>query len=456
MREALLTRVRVPTRHPPATVIRRLHRRLARVGVDLPVRLPDGDLLGPDRAGYRIVVAQPSAVRALLLVGDDRAAGEAYVRGDVDVEGSMVAALRDLSRHVPALGGGRPATGLIADVLRLPRLGSDPAGRQPSLAGAVHSLQRDREAIRYHYDVGNDFYRLFLDRRLVYSCAYFPDGTPLDPPDGPDDGLDAAQARKLDLICRKLDLRPGERLLDIGCGWGALAIHAATHYGVEVVGVTLSDEQVSLARERAGQAGVDDRVEFRLADYREVTGTFDAVASIGMFEHVGTDQLDRYFTTCHLLTRPGGRFLNHGITTGQRGIVRDLAHDDGFLARYVFPDGALVPAHTAVTHLERAGFELVDLEQLRPHYARTLTRWVARLEATAFTARATADERTYRIWRAYMAASAVGFATGDLGVIQLLGVRPPGDLPLSRTRMLLPEPTTSGSKASASPATGAA
>jgi len=444
VREALLARVRVPTRHPPDTVVRRLHRRLARVGVDLPVRLPDGDPLGPDDAGYRIGVARPSAVRALLLGGDDRAAGEAYVHGDVDVEGSMVAALRDISRHVPALGGGRPPTGLIADVLRLPRPAGRPDDRQPRLAGAVHSRERDGQAIRYHYDVGNDFYRLFLDQQLVYSCAYFPDGSPLDPPDGPGDGLDAAQIRKLDLVCRKLDLRPGERVLDIGCGWGALAIHAAVHYGVEVVGVTLSDQQVTLAGERARQAGVEDRVEFRLADYREVTGTFDAVASVGMFEHVGADRLDGYFAVCHRLTRPGGRFLNHGITTGQRGIVRDLAHDDGFLAHYVFPDGALLPAHTAVTHLERAGFEIVDLEQLRPHYARTLTRWVARLEADAGTARAVAGEQTYRIWRAYMAAAAVGFASGDLGVVQLLGVRPPADLPLSRTRMLLPELATDG------------
>ena len=443
----VLQRLRLPTRQPPQTVLRRMHGRLAARGIDLPVQLPDGSRLGPDGRPYRIVLTESWAPR-LLLAGDP-AAGEAYLRNAIDVEGSMVTALRDLARDVPALSSGRPPAGVITDVLRLPRPSDHETGRpktSATLAGEVHSPGRDREAIRHHYDVGNDFYRLFLDHQLVYSCAYFPDGTELDPPaqggDCPDDGLDDAQTAKLDLICRKLDLQPGERLLDIGCGWGALAIHAATHHGVEVLGVSLSDPQVALARDLARAAAVDDRVEFRLADYREVTGTFDAVASIGMFEHVGSDQLERYFATCHRLTRPGGRFLNHGITTGQRGIVRDLAHDDGFVARYVFPDGALVPAHTAVTHLEQAGFEIVDLEQLRRHYARTLSRWVARLESNADAARTLADERTYRIWRAYMAASAVGFDTGDLGVVQLLGTRPPADLPLRRDRMLLPRDET--------------
>ena len=435
----LLGHMRLPTRQPSSAVLAGLQRRLAAAGLDLPVRLPDGQVLGPDGHGYRLVVDRPWVPR-VLLSGPDPAAGEAYVRGDVDVEGSMVAALRDLAEHTPTLEVGRSSLGMAVDLLRLPRpVGdrSDLDGPGAALGGEVHSLDRDRRAVRFHYDVGNDFYRLFLGQQLVYSCAYFPDDTPLDPPDDGDDGLDAAQSAKLDLICRKLDLRPGERLLDIGCGWGALAMHAATRYGVDVLGVTLSDQQVALARERARQDGVDGQVAFHLADYREVTGTFDAVASIGMFEHVGADELARYFATCHRLTRPGGRFLNHGITTGQRGIVRDLAHDDGFVARYVFPDGALVPAHTALAHLEQAGFEVCDLEQLRPHYARTLTRWVARLEADADAARTVAGDATYRTWRAYMAASAVGFESGDLGVVQLLAARPPTDLPLRRDRMLL-------------------
>lgn len=438
----MLQHVKLPTRQPPAALTRQLHQRLATNGLDVPVRLFDGSHIGPDDSGYRILLTQPWSPRPLL-AADDRTLGDAYLRGDLDVEGSMVAALRDLAEPATTLAGGRLRARLVGDVLRLPRPPSPARDttRPGSVAGRLHSRERDRNAISHHYDVGNDFYRLFLDAQLVYSCAYFTDDDPIDGEPASHD-LDRAQTRKLDLICRKLHLQPGDRLLDIGCGWGALAIHAATHFGVHAVGVTVSDQQVALARERARASDVDDRVEFRLQDYRDVIGSFDAVSSVGMFEHVGADQLASYFATCHRLTRPGGRFLNHGITTGRQGTVRDLADDpDSFVGNYVFPDGALVPAHTAVEHIEDAGFEVVDLEQLRPHYARTLSRWVARLEANAHTARAQVGDRTYRIWRAYMAASTIGFENGDLGVVQVLGTRTPTALPLGR-RWMLPDATS--------------
>lgn len=280
--------------------------------------------------------------------------------------------------------------------------------------------------MRFHYELGNDFFQLFLDRRLVYSCAYFA---------APDEPLDSAQERKLDLVCRKLRLEPGERLLDVGCGWGGLVAHAAERYGVTAVGVTVSARQAELARDRIARAGLADRVTILLADYREVEGTFDAVASVGMFEHVGPDHLAEYFATCFRLTAQGGRFLNHGITTGRRAATVDFARRDrSFAARYVFPDGGLVPAWRAVRHLQEAGFEAVDLEQLRPHYALTLRRWLQRLESNRDAAVRIAGEVDYRTWRAYMAGSVVGFETGDLGVVQVLGSKGAAQ-PLGRSWM---------------------
>ncbi|MDX1621407.1 MAG: cyclopropane-fatty-acyl-phospholipid synthase family protein, partial [Nitriliruptorales bacterium] len=318
------------------------------------------------------------------------------------------------------------------DLLQFPAPPGRRRGRVADLVGRRHSQERDAQAIRHHYDVGNDFYELFLDERLVYSCGYFAEGDDL----ADARALDRAQHRKLDLVCRKLRLREGERFLDIGCGWGALAIHAAEHFGVRALGVTLSQQQHDLACKRVADRGLEDRVEIRLQDYREVTGRFDAVASVGMVEHVGADQLETYFSHCYDLTAPGGRFLNHGITTGQRDEIRDFTEaSDSFVGQYVFPDGALVPAYTSVRHLEQAGFELIDVEQLRPHYARTLTHWVHRLEANADRAREIAGDGSYRTWRAYMSGSVVGFESGDLGVVQILGSKG-ANLPFGREWML--------------------
>jgi cyclopropane-fatty-acyl-phospholipid synthase len=363
-------------------VVVRLHRRLADHGHELPLRLWDGRELGPSDQGFRLVLAAPWSLRALLVPPTDLQAGETYLAGAVDVEGSMVAALRAIT-VLRTSAGGRLNARAAAAVLRLPRPPRELPRARVRLRGRRHTRSRDAAAVRHHYDVGNDLYRRFLDRDLVYSCAYFADGD-RDAPVTDRTVLDRAQRRKLELVCRKLALRPGERLLDVGCGWGSLVLHAARHHGVEAVGVTLSEQQAELARDRVRAAGLADRVRIELRDYRDVDEPFDAIASIGMVEHVGADQLARYAQHLFGLLRDGGRLLNHGITTGGRDVVRDFGADpDSFIGRYVFPDGALVPAHVMVRHLEQAGFEVQDVEQLRRHYARTLEHWVANLEADA-------------------------------------------------------------------------
>jgi cyclopropane-fatty-acyl-phospholipid synthase len=421
-----------------AGAVARVQRRLAAAGHVLPLRLWDGRTLGGDR-GYRLVLEHPWSLRALLFPPNDLQAGETYVAGGVDVEGSMVAAITDIAA-VRADLPLRERLQLTVVALRLPAPPRRFRGDRLSLPGRRHAPERDAAAVRHHYDVGNDFYRLVLDRDLVYSCGYFAeeDG---DAPVTDRAALDRAQRRKLELVCRKLALRPGERFLDVGCGWGSLALHAARHHGVHAVGVTLSAQQAALARERVTAAGLSDRVRIELRDYRDVTERFDAIASVGMVEHVGADQLAGYARHLYGCLVEGGRLLNHGITTGGRDIVRDLAADpDNFLARYVFPDGALVPAHHIVRVLEQGGFEVADLEQLRPHYARTLRHWVTNLECGYDEACRLAGEPTARTWRAYLAASVVGFESNDLGIVQVLATRGEARLPLGRERMVIADP----------------
>jgi cyclopropane-fatty-acyl-phospholipid synthase len=289
--------------------------------------------------------------------------------------------------------------------------------------GRRHSKARDAAAVSSHYDVGNDFYRLVLGPSMVYSCAVWADEST---------GLDAAQEAKLDLICRKLGLAPGMRMLDVGCGWGSLAMHAASRYGVDVVGVTLSAQQAALARKRLADAGLTERIDIRVQDYRDVDdGPFDAIASVGMAEHVGAAELPGYAARLHQLLRPGGRLLNHAIAWSGGPVTWD---DDGFIARYVFPDGELVGLARMVGFLEDAGLEVLDVEALRRHYALTLRAWVRRLEEHWDEAVAETSEGRARVWRLYMAASALAFEAGVMGVNQVLVQRPGGDPPpLRRT-----------------------
>ncbi|MDP8977924.1 MAG: cyclopropane-fatty-acyl-phospholipid synthase family protein, partial [Actinomycetota bacterium] len=394
-------------------------------GVSMPLRLWDGTTLGSDDEGFRIVLRHPWSLRAMLLPPSDLSAGEAYLDDDIDLEGDAVG-LMEVGARMQRAGLTRVDQARLArQLLRLPRPPRRSHPLRARLRGARHSRARDRAAIAHHYDLDQRFYEQFLDRRLVYSCAYF--GTP-------DEDLETAQLRKLDVVCRKLRLRPGRRLLDIGCGWGSLLLHAAREYGVVGVGATLSRTQAEAGRQRAEEAGLGDRVDIRLMDYRDLTGTFDAVASIGMFEHVGVDHLGEYFRAAHRLTAPGGLFLNHGIVTGHNQGNQAL-HGRSFAAKYVFPDGALAPAWRAAREMEEAGFELIDVEQLRPHYELTLRHWVRRLERNHEAAVAAASEVRYRVWRSYMAASALGFARGDMGLAQVLGSKG-HDLPLGRSWML--------------------
>jgi cyclopropane-fatty-acyl-phospholipid synthase len=415
--------------------VARLHRRLRDHGIDLPLRLWDGRTLGPDDAGWRLHLKYPWSLRSMLLPPDDLSAGEAYLHDDIDVEGSMVAAIGQIAR-LRATGLGTLEQLVVgAELLLTPRPPERGVDGGARLRGSVHSPDRDRDAVQHHYDVGNELYELFLDDELVYSCAYFDEDDHAATP-GDRAALTRAQVRKLDLVCRKLRLRPDERFLDIGCGWGSLVLHAARHYGVRAMGVTLSEQQAALARRRIAHAGLADRVEIRLQDERDVTGAFDAVASVGMVEHVGPQRLADYFSHLYELTAPdGGRMLNHGITTGRRDLVRDLSTERrSFVARYVFPDGGLVPAHHAIREAQAAGFDLLDVEQLRPHYARTLRHWVANLEDNADVARERVGETPYRVWRAYMAGSAVSFDQHDLGVVQVLAGRD-AEVPLGRDWM---------------------
>ena len=292
--------------------------------------------------------------------------------------------------------------------------------------GRRHSLDRDRVAVRHHYDVSNAFYRLVLGPTMVYSCAYFT---------SPDDTLEEAQTRKLETICRKLRLRAGDRLLDIGCGWGSLVLHAAREHGARAVGVTLSEPQAELARERIRDAGLSGRCEIRVADYREVDdGPYDRVASVGMYEHVGRAQLGEYVGRVTRLLREGGLFLNHGIVRAQ---PRPW-DKHSFIARYVFPDGELHPVGAVVDAMERAGLEIRDDESLREHYGLTLRRWVGNLSANRDAAIAEAGTERERVWRLYMTGSAVAFEAGDISVHQVLASKPgaPHELPLAREALL--------------------
>ncbi|MGX1542613.1 class I SAM-dependent methyltransferase [Streptomyces adustus] len=399
------------------------------LGVPLPVRVRawDGSQAGPPGTPT-LIVRNRRALRRLLFKPGELGLARAWVSGDLDIEGDLYTALRLLSGlfwergdDARTLAQALRDPDVRAAVRGLVKLAGPPLPPAPPREeirkprGHLHTRRTDRRAISHHYDVGNDFYELVLGPSMVYSCAYWDDGGT----------LQDAQRDKLELVCRKLGLKPGMRLLDVGCGWGSLVVHAAREHGARVVGVTLSQEQATFARKRVADEGMTDRVEIRVQDYRDVRdGPYDAISSIGMAEHVGAERYLEYAESLHALLRPGGRLLNHQI-------ARRPHHDesayrvDEFIDAYVFPDGELAPIGTTVTQLERAGFEVRDVESIREHYALTLREWVANLEADWARAVQLTGPGRARVWRLYMAASAVSFERNHIGVNQVLAVRTP-------------------------------
>lgn len=368
--------------------------------------------MGEARFTFR--VNSPGALRAAFKPPVDLNAGRAFAAGLLDVDGDVEAAVDELFHLVQ-----RPSPAAMLKLgwllRRLPRTRL-PQLREAHLRGRRHSPARDRAAIGFHYDQPLEFYASFLDREMVYSCAYFDDGV---------ETLEEAQRAKIDHTLRKLRLRRGERLLDIGCGWGALVIRAAREFGANVLGVTLSETQAREGSRRIAQAGLGGSARIELRDYREVRGSFDKIVSIGMFEHVGRDKLPEYFGTAFRLLEPGGLFLNHGIAL--RGRDGRNGKATGFMGRFIFPDGELETISDALQFAERSGFEVRDVENLREHYARTLRAWVRNLETNRDAAIAAAGEQSYRAWRLYMAGSAQGFRSGRIAVYQSLLAKPQED-----------------------------
>ncbi|MFF3730208.1 class I SAM-dependent methyltransferase [Streptomyces sp. NPDC002476] len=398
------------------------------LGERLPVRIRawDGSESGPPGAPV-LAVRNRRALRRLLWKPGELGLARAWVAGDIDIEGDLYEALdrlasliweRDAAAEDTVHPVRDPRTRAFAKgLLRLAGPGlppTPPPEEVRSRFGTLHTRRRDKAAISHHYDVGNDFYELFLGPSMVYSCGYWEDGGT----------LEEAQRDKLDLVCRKLALKEGDRLLDIGSGWGSMAVHAAREYGARVTGVTLSAEQAAYARKRVAGEGLTDRVEIRVQDYRDVRdGPYDAVSSIGMAEHVGAARFRDYADDVHALLKPGGRLLNHQIA---RRPEKDESayHVDEFIDAYVFPDGELAPVGRTMAILEEAGFEARDVESIREHYALTLRGWVANLEKHWDRAVRQTSAGRARVWRLYMAASALSFEHNRIGVNQILAVRP--------------------------------
>ncbi|AYL36465.1 SAM-dependent methyltransferase [Streptomyces fungicidicus] len=402
------------------------------IGTPLPVRVRawDGSQAGPPDTPT-LVVRNRRALRHLLWKPGELGLARAWVAGDLAVEGDLYTALdrlsgliwerdeetRTLTRSLRDPGFRSAVRGLLALAgSPLPPAPPPEEARRPRRG--LHTRHSDRRAISHHYDVGNDFYELVLGPSMVYSCGYWP----APPPRGT---LEQAQHDKLELVARKLALEPGRRLLDVGCGWGSMAVHAARDHGVGVVGVTLSQEQAAYARKRVADEGLTDRIEIRVQDYRDVTdGPYDAISSIGMAEHVGSRRYLEYATALHRLLKPGGRLLNHQIARRPQRDETTYRVDD-FIDAYVFPDGELAPLGSTVTLLERAGFEVRDVESIREHYALTLRGWVANLESGWSRAVALTGPGRARVWQLYMAASALAFERNRIGVNQVLAVRTP-------------------------------
>jgi cyclopropane-fatty-acyl-phospholipid synthase len=385
-----------------------------RVNLPLRVELWNGEQvdLSSEQPRVKIRVPSPGALRYLLSPSLG-SLGEAYVEGELEIEGRS-ADMIQMGNALAETSGKPPRTSRLASAaLRL----------------AAHTREKDAESIRYHYDVSNEFYQQFLDPAMVYSCAYFENG---------DEDLATAQQKKIDHILTKIDLRPGQTLLDIGCGWGALVIRAAQKFGARCVGVTLSERQYELARERVAQAGLQDRIDIRIQDYRDVDGQFERITSVGMFEHVGVDKLPEYFGIINKLLAPNGVVMNHGITTTD---IEQRASPYGggeFIDKYVFPHGELAHLSTVIRTMQQGGLEVRDVENLRRHYARTCALWAENFENNAERIRDTVDPKTFRIWHVYLAGCAYGFAHDWISLYQIVcnkAGEDPAQMPWSRQYM---------------------
>ena len=396
-------------------------------GAELPVQVEawDGSAAGPPDAPTTLTFDSPDALRRILYSPNELGLARAYVAGEVDIRGDIFGlfALRDAiaprDHEVRLDLGWRTRWELLRAARRLGALGRPlpPPAEEARLSGRKHSRARDAHAISHHYDVSNEFYQLILGDTMTYSCAYFA---------SPELTLDQAQSAKYEHVCRKLALEPGMRLLDVGCGWGGMAMHAAREHGVTAVGITISRRQAELAEKRVAEAGLADRVTIRLQDYRDVDdGPFDAISSIGMFEHVGLSRLRAYLVRLYDLLPAGGKMLNHAISRSDP--TKAAFEPNTFIPLYVFPDGELLEVGSVVTEMQRLGFEVRDVESLREHYARTLRAWVTNLERGWDDAVREAGRARSRIWRLYMAGSAVGFDAGWINVHQVLAVRPQRD-----------------------------
>ncbi|MGD1012234.1 MAG: class I SAM-dependent methyltransferase [Acidimicrobiales bacterium] len=403
-------------RRTAAVALQPLLHKLLKGQVPVRFELWDGSGFGPTDGPGTVEVRSMDALRRILWAPGELGFGRAYVAGDIELHGDLIAMIESLHavaphdlrvglHALPAAFTAALSTGAVGFPLPVPP-------EEVHVGGLRHSLRRDAKAVTHHYDAGNGFYELVIGPSMTYSCARFAE---------PGMTLEQAQESKHDLICRKLGLAEGAplRLLDVGCGWGTMAMHAAANYDASVVGITLSEPQAAYARQRVAAAGLADRVEIRVQDYRDLKDErFDAISSVGMFEHVGKVRTAQYFETLHGLLRPGGRLLNHAISE----VGGSKLGPRSFFGRYVFPDGELLDVGDSVLAMERAGFECRDVESLREHYALTLRAWVANLEANWDAAVKEAGLVRARIWRLYMASSVIGFENGGISVHQALGV----------------------------------
>ncbi len=396
------------------------------IGAELPVRIRawDGSEVGPRDAPVAVVRSR-RALRRLAWSPGELGLARAYVSGDLDVEGDIEDGFRRVRRFAREHGTRiqlhpRDYVAMVGAALRLGAIGRRPnlPASEARVRGRLHSRGRDADVIAHHYDLSNDFYALLLDENMAYSCAYWTS-------DAPDYTLADAQRDKLELVCKKLDLQPGMRLLDVGCGWGSLSIHAARFHGLRVTGVTLSREQLDFARTRANGLGLADQIDFRLQDYRDIDdGPYDAAASIEMGEHVGDDQYPVFVANLHRLLRDHGRLLVQQMSRGQMS-GRPVSPGGGpFIEAYIAPDMHMRPVGETVGLIEGAGFEVRDVESLREHYARTAQAWRATFEARWNDVVALVGTETARVWRLYLVGGVLAFEERSMGVDQILAVKP--------------------------------